>query len=74
MSRALNVSLTEAEVLAKCDTQAVGVSAIESLPEGGVRLVCMSSVGAALMARKFKAHLLKEDPVRARHRPTRPLW
>jgi hypothetical protein len=74
MSRALHVSLTEAEVLAKCDTQAVGVSAIESLPEGGVRLVCMSTDGAEQMRRKFKSHLIKGEVVRERHRPRRPLW
>ena len=74
MSREIFVALNQRDVLARCATEKVGVSAIEPLPAGGVRLVCMSSVGAALMARKFKAHLLKEDPVRARHRPTRPLW
>ena len=74
MSRALNVSLSEAEVLAKCNNQAVGVSAIESLPEGGVRLVCMSSDGADLMRRKFKSHLIKGEVARERHRPRRPLW
>jgi hypothetical protein len=74
MSRALNVSLTEAEVRAKCGTNHVGVSAIESLPDGGVRLVCMSSDGAEQMRRKFRSNLIKGDVVRERHRPRRPLW
>jgi hypothetical protein len=74
MSRALNVSLTEAEVLAKCGTNHVGVSAIETLPEGGVRLVCMSTDGADQMRRKFRSHLIKGEVVRERHRPRRPLW
>ena len=69
MSREIFVSLNERDVLAKCGSAKVGVSAIEALPAGGTRLVCMSSVGAALMARKFKAHLIKNDVVRARHRP-----
>jgi len=74
MSRALNVSLTEAEVLAKCGTSHVGVSAIETLPEGGVRLVCMSSDGAERMRRKFRSHLIKGNVVRERYRPRRPMW
>lgn len=74
MSRAIFVALNQRDVLARCEVEKVGVSAIEPLPSGGVRLVCMSSVGAALMARKFKAHLLKDDAARTRHRPTRPLW
>lgn len=74
MNRALNVSLTEAEVLAKCGRNHVGVSAIEALPEGGVRLVCMSSDGAEQMRRKFRSHLIKGEVARKRHRPLRPLW
>ena len=74
MSRALHVSLSEAEVRAKCDTNAIGVSAIEALPDGGVRLVCMSMDGAEQMRRKFKSHLIKGEVVRERHRPRRPLW
>jgi hypothetical protein len=69
MSREIFVALDERDVLAKCETAKVGVSAIEPLPAGGVRLVCMSSDGAAVMNRKFKAHLIKDQVVRARHRP-----
>jgi hypothetical protein len=74
MSRVLFVTLDEREVTAKCLAEKVGISAIERLPAGGVRLVCMSSDGAALMTRKLKAHLLKEEATRERHRPVRPLW
>ena len=64
------VDLDQGNVLAKCEAAKVGVSAIERLPAGGVRLVCMSADGAALMTRKFKAHLIKEPVVRQLHRPT----
>jgi hypothetical protein len=34
----------------------------------------MSVDGAEHMRRKFKSHMVKGEAVRARHRPTRPLW
>ena len=74
MSRVVLVSLDESQVVARCESEKVGVSAIERLPQGGVRLVCMSSDGAALMTRKFKSHLIRGEVVRERHRPVRPLW
>jgi hypothetical protein len=74
MSRAFNLSLGEADVVSRCLTERVGVSAIESLPEGGVRLVCMSVKGAELIRRKLKSHIIKGEVKRERHRPTRPLW
>ena len=74
MSRVLFVTLDEGQVVAQCLAQKVGISAIERLPSGGVRLACMSSDGAALMRRKFKPHLIKEDVTRERHRPVNPLW
>lgn len=74
MSRVLLVALDEDKVIAKCQAEKVGISAIERLPAGGVRLVCMSSDGAAAMTRKFKPHLISGEVTRERHRPTRPLW
>ena len=73
MSRALFINLPEDTVVAKCLSEKVGISAIERLPAGGVRLVCSSSDGAAQMFRKFKRHLLEGDVVRQPHRPS-PLW
>ena len=73
MSRALHVGMDEGAVIARCLAEKVGVSAIERLPQGGVRLVCMSSDGAALMRRKFKAHLISGDVARHPRRP-RPIW
>jgi hypothetical protein len=74
MSRALFVSLDEDQVVARCLAQKVEISAIEHLPQGGVRFVCMSGDGAATMKKKLKAHLLPETVSRQQHRPTSPLW
>jgi hypothetical protein len=52
----------------------VGISAIERLPGGGVRLVCKSGDDAVMMRRKFKQHLISEDATRERFRPSSPLW
>jgi len=75
MSRAMFVNLDEAKVTAMCRAENVGISAIEKLHSGGVRLVCMSSHGAFLMNRKFKGHIIADDvAVRERRRPVSPLW
>ena len=74
MSRVLFVRMDESKVVASCLAENVGISAIERLPAGGVRLVCMSSDGAGIMTRKLKSHLLADDVARQAHRPARPLW
>lgn len=73
-SRAMFVTLGEREVVARCKNETVGISSIESLPQGGTRLVCMSSDGAATMRKVFKSHMVKGDPVRQIHRPAHPTW
>ena len=47
MTRVVLLSMSESEVIAKCHDAKIGVSAIERLTTGGVRLVCMSVDGAA---------------------------
>ncbi len=74
MSRAILLNMSEGATVARCQTEKVGISAIEGLPAGGVRLVCMSVDGADLIRRKLKSHLIKGEVVRAEHRPKRPLW
>ena len=69
MSRVMFVSLDEGDVVARCLASKVGISAIEHLPAGGVRLVCMSGDGAELMRKKLKQHLMT-GPI-PRH-PLRP--
>jgi len=74
MSRALNRSMTEAEVIQHCTDKNIGISALEKLPDGGVRLVCMSSSGAAQIRSKLKARVMADDVRRERFRPISPLW
>lgn len=74
MSRVLLVALDEGQVVATCLKENVAISTIEHLVGGGVRLVCMSSDGAARMGRKLKTHLFEGVVTRQRHRPTTPLW
>ena len=74
MSRALFLSLDEGQVVAHCLARKVAISAIERLPGGGVRLVCMSGDGAAVMTRKLKQYLIDDTVKREKHRPATPLW
>lgn len=74
MSRVLLIALEERQVVAGCLAENVGISTIEQLASGGVRLVCNTMEGAARMARKFKPHLIDGVVTRERRRPTTPLW
>jgi hypothetical protein len=74
MSRAINLKMDEGAVMARCAKENVGVSAIERLPEGGVRLVCMSGEGADLIRSKLKKDVIGGEVTRERHRPTKPMW
>lgn len=74
MSRVVHLTLDEGVVVIRCLSEKVGVSTIECLPQGGVRLVCMSSDGAALIRRKLKAYVIDGSVTRQRHRPVKPLW
>jgi hypothetical protein len=74
MSRALNLAMTEAAVVKHCAEQGIGVSALEPLPDGGVRLVCMSSYGAAQIGAKLKRQIIEGDVRRERFKPVRPSW
>ena len=73
MSRTIYLSMKEADVVARCLAENVGVSAIEGLPGGGVRLVCMSGDGAERIRKKLHSKLIGGDVVRERHRPSTPL-
>jgi hypothetical protein len=74
MSRAMNLAMAESAVLDHCRQRDVGVSAIEPLESGGVRLVCMSSEGAGLVRRTLKSKLINGDVERTRHRPAHADW
>jgi hypothetical protein len=75
MSRTVYVDLDEGKVVARCLKEKIGISAIERLPGGGVRLVCMSSDGAERVRHALKSHVIGDQSVaRERHRPSTPLW
>lgn len=57
-SRVVLLALNEGEVVAKCLAARVGISAIEQLPGGGVRLVCRTTEGATLLARGLRSHVM----------------
>jgi hypothetical protein len=69
MSREMYFHLSEGFVIARCQEEKIGISAIQSLACGGTRLVCMSVDGAETMRRKLKKNLMKSDPARERHGP-----
>jgi hypothetical protein len=66
--------MSENAALDYCKGKSLGVSAIEKLTSGGVRLVCMSSDGAEKARTGLKSKLIKGDVTREKFRPTRPLW
>jgi len=74
MSRVVNLSLDEGVVVTRCLSAKVGISALEALPGGGVRLVCTSSDGAALIRKKLKTHVLDGNVKRERLRPLTGTW
>jgi hypothetical protein len=74
MNRVVHLSLDEGVVLIRCLSEKVGVSAIEALPGGGVRLVCKSGEGAELIRRKLKRYLLEGNVQRERLRPATGTW
>jgi hypothetical protein len=74
VSRAMQLAMSEREALDLCATQKVAVSAIESLPGGGVRLVRTSVTGADIVRQKAKSKVMSVEQARAKHRPASPLW
>jgi len=69
MTRTILLALTEAEVIAKCRDERVGISAIERLHSGGIRLVCMSTAGAERIRKLLKSKLIVGEVIRERYRP-----
>ncbi|MES2001315.1 MAG: hypothetical protein V4444_03270 [Pseudomonadota bacterium] len=74
MSRVLHLQMSQADATQYCTDKKIGVSAVETLPSGAIRLVCMSVDGAERARKSLKSKLVKGDMVRQRHRPTKPLW
>jgi hypothetical protein len=74
MSRALNLSMTVAQVDRHCREHGVAISALEALPDGGTRLVCMSNYGAAQIRLKLSGRIIEGQVRRERFRPVKPFW
>jgi hypothetical protein len=74
MSRAMQLAMTERQATDMCAKQKVGVSTIEALPGGGVRLVCNTASGADIVRHKAKSKVMRVEEARHKHRPPTPLW
>lgn len=74
MSRVVNLKLEKGLVTIRCMSEDVAVSAIETLPGGGTRLVCTSGTGADLIRKKLKRYLIAGDVTRERYRPATGSW
>jgi hypothetical protein len=72
MSRAMNLKLSTAEVVKKCEASGVAISDIDTLPSGDTHLVCVTSEGAAEMRRKFGKHIADERQRRFAFLPVPP--
>jgi len=70
----MQLAMSEAEALGFCASHKVGVSVIEPLPGGGIRLVCSSSSGAEIVRQKAKSKLMLVEEAREKRRPATPLW
>jgi hypothetical protein len=70
----MQLAMTERQATDLCARQNVGISTIEALPGGGVRLVCNSAGGAAIVREKAKSKIMRVEVARAKHRPATPLW
>jgi len=58
MSRAMNVTMAEADVREVCRKDNISISAIEVLPSGGTHLVCTTSDDADVARRKLAKHMI----------------
>ena len=74
MTRAINLSMGEADIIKHCNDKGIGISALETLPQGGVRLVCSSVNGAEQVRSKLRRQVIAGDPLREKFRPRTPLW
>ena len=70
----MHLNLDEGVIVVRCLAENVGVSSIERLSSGGMRLVCKSSEGAGRIRTKLKRYLIAGTVVRELHRPPNPLW
>ncbi len=74
MSRVINLSMAEADVRELCRKSAIGVSSVEVLESGGVRLVTSSSDGAEKIRKKLKSKIVRGDVERTPANPRTWPW
>lgn len=72
MSAAINLAVSEAKIAVHCAIAGISISAIETLPAGGCRLVCLRIDGAEQIRLHFQDHVI-EGPVQ-RFSPFRSPW
>jgi hypothetical protein len=58
ISRAVNVSVEQPQVVAMCKKHDAIISAIETLPSGGTRVVLMNSADAAKIIKAFGSKVM----------------
>lgn len=68
MSRAMNLDVPEADVLASCEKHGKGISTIETLISGGTRLVMNNGDDAEFMRKLYKTKILEGQVTRERWR------
>ena len=54
----MNLSMSKADVVARCSKEGVEISAIETLASGGTHLVTVTGDGAAIMRRALGGKLI----------------
>lgn len=64
ISRAVNINAERAVVTAMCEKHKVGISAIETLPSGGTRVVLNNSADAARIVKAFGSKVLAGNVAR----------
>ncbi len=64
MSRAMNVSIAQADVVALCTKHRASISAIETLHSGGTRVVLQNNQGAETMRKAFGKKVMAGAVVR----------
>ena len=74
MSRVFNLAMTQDEVVKHCRAKKIVISVVESLPDGGVRLVCASAGGADQIRTKLRKRMIGDQARRELFRPKTPLW
>jgi hypothetical protein len=60
----MQLAMSERQAHEFCAKEKVTISALESLPGGGVRLVCSSGSGAEIVRQKAKSKIMQVEEAR----------